>query len=162
MKENLKLLFKDVNFILLPQREFTPSEILGATFLKTMFPHLEFTFCEKEIPQVDFQQLFPEKNSVASTIWNIYMYDIFSYIYSNDFATIVSTSFIKNVESSFSNNDRTIVSENPRVCLLFTLTQRFNNFKNFSINSFYILIEIVLKLFYSEVNLLSHKSGYYD
>ena len=162
MKENLKLLFKDVNFILLPQRELTPSEILGATFLKNMFPHLEFTFSEREIPQVEFQQLFPEKNSVASTIWNIYMYDMFSYIYSNDFATSVSTSFIKNVEASFSNEDNTIIRKNPRVILLLKLTQNFNNFKNFSVNSFYTLTEIAINLFYSEVRLLSYKSGYYD
>lgn len=150
----LKQVCKSVNFILVPKRELTASEVLGITFLKRAFPNLECTFSKKETPQLDLEKIFNKfkEQGIGHILWHSLLRDSFEYIYDDFFCSTLETSFISKID-----HDDAYRPQN--VNLFFKFVDVYNIFYDsggYNLEVLDTLIEASACLFDSAVTVASH------
>lgn len=148
MKE-LKQVCESVDFILVPKRELTASEVLGITFLKRAFPKLEFTFCENETPLLDVEKLFEtfKGQKLCHSLWETLLRDSFAYVYSDSICSMIEDVFISQIDEDYFNNGSNNINSNAN--LLYSFVELYNKTcsDRYDLNLFYNLVEVTSHLF---------------
>ena len=148
MKE-LKQVCKSVNFILVPKRELTASEVLGITFLKRAFPKLEFTFCENETPLLDVEKLFEnfKGQKLCHSLWETLLRDSFLYVYDTFSCSTIEDAFISEIDEDCFNKGHRNISSNVYLLYNFVKFYNIDCSNKYDLNLFYNLIEVTSHLF---------------